>query len=208
MLSYISLLLCLPIYALSHPNPSDPLVPFYCLRCPSCNTTLLPTPTYNLTSAVFTVCSKLIIHAPLPEIYFVLLDFSNYHLWNTFVIAVDVPSNITKPEDVYVGMPMNLTTQGLIPDVNTTSSESITILDLERRHAIVAWGSISGANDTLLEAEHPSILTDLGDGKTRYVSYETYYGPAALGVEALEGNLVREFWREGWDLKGYVEAMG
>ncbi|MCJ1340598.1 hypothetical protein MMC09_005894 [Bachmanniomyces sp. S44760] len=87
---------------------------------------LLSTPTYNLTSAVFTACTNISIASPASEIVAILLDFANYHRWNTFVIDAtlvsspsDAPQSITTTQmnfdGVEIGSVYNFTTQGLVP---------------------------------------------------------------------------------------------
>lgn len=181
------------------------------IRCDKDNSTL-PTPTYGDSGALFTVCAETTIHAPLSSVYNAVLDFKSYAAWNSFTVDVAVPENVTRtPEDVYVGMEMVLTTQGLLP-ANTTSNEIITVLnpedeDQEGFVAMAAWRNDDGLNATFLPAEHPTILTDAGDGVTRYVSYETYYEPGAASLLALRSNLQRAFERQGGDVKVYVEKL-
>lgn len=71
------------------------------LHCPRDSLSTLPTPTYGTKGAVFTVCGELIINAPRQTVYDVILDFQKYHLWNSFVVDVQLPSNVMEtPEDV------------------------------------------------------------------------------------------------------------
>lgn len=195
---FFPLLLLLPLAA-SHFSPAH-------IRCTN---RTLPTPSYGLhDNPVFTVCSELAIHAPLPLIYSALLNFSAYHAWNTFVIAVALPANIITPQDVAVGLVMNFTTTGLVPGVNTSSTEVVSVLEppgRKMRHGLVAWGSEDMA--TQFKAEHPTILTDVGGGWTRSVSYETYYGAGATAILPLKANLQREFEVENEDLKRLVEGL-
>lgn len=195
------------------------------VRCPigdilATNTTL-PTPTYgtgNLTDpAVFTVCTEQDISAPIALVYDTLLDFKSYHLWNSFVIEVVLPPNVVKtPEDVYIGMSMNFTSQGLVPGQNSSSTEVIRILDPPSSStcgetAVSAWGSNGGVPGLL--AEHPNALTQLEgpDGQdtvlTRYVSWETYYGAGAVALEAIRPPLQQQFVNQGSDLKRFVEGL-
>jgi hypothetical protein len=53
-----------------------------------------------------------------------------------------------------------------------------------------------------------SLLQDLGDGTTRYVSWGTYYGAGSLLLDVLvKSNLQKEFEAQGRDLKVRVEAL-
>ena len=55
--------------------------------------------------------------------------------------------------------------------------------------------------------EHPNVLTDVGSGVTRYLSFETYYvGTETILVLPLKGNLRMAFEKQGAELKTYVEG--
>lgn len=99
------------------------------IRCPQDSKSALPTPTYGDTDAVFTVCTEQLINAPLEVVYNALIDYSSYSLWNSFVVDVEVAPGVKTPGGVYVDMPMTLVTSGIIPLVNTTSNEVVTVLD-------------------------------------------------------------------------------
>ncbi|MCJ1379975.1 hypothetical protein MMC17_003078 [Xylographa soralifera] len=188
---------------------------------------LLTTPTYGLTSAVFTACANTSIACPAAEIAAILLDFANYYHWNTFVIVaalVSSPSSTpTTPhfDGVEVGDVYNFTTQGLLPGgALTYSQELITVLPgragdwSERgRNYTMAWRSYNSG----VLAEHVSIITEIGEwneegkwcgsGKSYYDSWETYYGPAAVDVfEEVGLALETQFVVQGEDLKTWAEG--
>ncbi|POS75123.1 hypothetical protein DHEL01_v206486 [Diaporthe helianthi] len=177
------------------------------VRCPQDSKTSLPTPTYGDTDAVFTVCTEELIHAPLKieKVYNALIDYSSYHVWNSFVIDVVLPPGVETPEDVYVGMPMIFTTSGIVPLVNTTGEEVITMLgDMD----LPTWRSNITILGALVVAEHPNILVSQGPGITRYVSYETYYeNPLILSLLAARYTLQGLFEQQGKDLKAYAESL-
>ena len=112
--------------------------PVQSLRNARCNG-ILPTPTYGLTGSLFTVCAEELIAAPVSRIYDTLIDFRNYHIWNSFVIDVKVPATVINPSDVSVGMSMDFTTQGLLPLLNSTSTEIVTVLSPGTDFAVNAW---------------------------------------------------------------------
>ncbi|KAJ7467340.1 hypothetical protein B0H11DRAFT_2239320 [Mycena galericulata] len=150
-------------------------------------------PPFNTTSnevstIVFTVCTELNISAPLIDVYNAILNFQVYPSWNTFVFAVDLPSNVTTtPTDNYVGMPMTFRAAGLLPPFNTTSNEVSTVLDYvdAAGYSMSAWRG----------------------GTTLYLSFETYYvGMETAVILPLKDNLQMEFDKQGEDLKAYVEA--
>ncbi|KAG8164536.1 hypothetical protein KVR01_006454 [Diaporthe batatas] len=174
------------------------------IRCPKDSKTTLPTPTYGDTNAVFTVCTEEFIHAPPESVYDALIDYSSYHMWNSFVVEVDLPAGVKTPEDVYVGMPMNLTTSGIVPFVNTTSEEVVTVLERD----FPTWRSNVTVFGALVVAEHPNILVNQGHGITRYVSYETYYeNPLIPSLLVARSTLQGLFEQQGRDLKAYVESQ-
>lgn len=135
--------------------------------------------------------------------YDALIDYSSYHLWNTFVVDVEVPPGLKTPGDVYIGMDMTLVTSGILPLINTTSNEVVTGLD----ENLPTWRSNVTFLGALVTAEHPNILVDEGGGVTRYVSYETYYqNPIITLLLATRPTLQRLFEKQGEDLKAYVES--
>ncbi|KXH34259.1 hypothetical protein CNYM01_01064 [Colletotrichum nymphaeae SA-01] len=181
------------------------------LRCSS--SAILPTPTYDLKGALFTVCTEEVINAPIDKIYNTLLDFRRYSTWNTFVIDVGLPPDVQGPGDVYTGLSMNFTTAGIIPGVNTSSTEVVSSLapivcgsDDGATRAVNAWGNDDGLDGAFLPAEHPNLLTDLGNGSVRMVSYETYYLPGATTLLLLKETLQERFETQGKDLKRFVEG--
>jgi hypothetical protein len=167
----------------------------------------LPTPSYGSTGIVFTVCAEQEINAPIDKVYNALLDFGAYSIWNTFVIDVVArgKSSLT-PAPAPVGTQMTFTVAGLIGPLNVPTPEIVSVgipdVDGDGKYAFNAW-----VLDAFKQrAEHPNVLTDLGNGRTRYVSYESYYvGVVGLSV-VLKGQLREAFERQGEDLKKYVEG--
>lgn len=120
-----------------------------------------------------------------------------------------------------LGTKVKFITRGLIGSLNTTSEEIVTV-DLKNvfssssssseegtssegtasRHAINAW-RYDGVGQ---RAEHPNVLTDLGERGTRYVSFESYYGLLAPVTEVLKGKLKSAFEAQADDLKRFVEG--
>jgi hypothetical protein len=178
------------------------------LNCAPNNVTM-STPTYGLEGALFTVCAQNIIHSSPPPIYDVLIDFPRYPAWNTFVYLVDLPANVSSAKDVYVGMLSTFHTDGLFPaGLNSTSDETMTYLEPDNVPPFVGWRLNEGIiGDLLFQAEHISVLWDLENGTTKYVSWETYYGPLALVNLLLRSNLQTEFENQGRDLKTRVERL-
>ncbi|KAI0814302.1 hypothetical protein GGR55DRAFT_675594 [Xylaria sp. FL0064] len=184
------------------------------LLCPPSSLSTLTTPTYGTRGAVFTICSSIDINATAAIIRDAVLDFKSYSSWNSFVVSVSVPSNVTKtPQDLYVGMPMVFTTSGLIPALNTTSDEILTTMNGTgvggdgKPYFLVSWRYNDNFGGIAERAEHPVVIVDLGDGSSRVLSYETYYvGLVTLPIAFLKSNLEKQFNAQAVDLKNYVEG--
>ncbi|KAI0106407.1 hypothetical protein GGR51DRAFT_517603 [Nemania sp. FL0031] len=184
------------------------------LSCPSGLSTLL-TPTYGEQGTIFTVCSSTEINASPSVVRDAVLGFSAYNQWNSFVTSVSLPSNVTEtPGQDYAGMPMVFTTSGLVAGFNTTSNEILTVVDYEnvgddgKRYLMVAWRYDDGLAGIGARAEHPVVITDLGNGLSRVVGWETYYVGLETGLIAfLKNNLQSQFDAQSADLKAYVEGL-
>ncbi|KAI1083527.1 hypothetical protein F5B20DRAFT_577205 [Whalleya microplaca] len=161
--------------------------------------------------AIFGICTTEVIHASPETIYAALLDFQSYALWNSFIVDVGLPTNVTStPDDVYVGMSMKFTSQGLLEGIDTSSTEVISITENTGNagYLLASWFYDDGVGGTGSRSEHPSVLVDLGNGSTRYLSYETYYAGWESGaVVLLKDALQRQFEVQGRDLKTYVENL-
>ncbi|KAH7029582.1 uncharacterized protein B0I36DRAFT_364102 [Microdochium trichocladiopsis] len=209
-------------WAMYHCSPDDPLA-------------TLPTPTYGAENRSWMMCAELTIYAPPSFVYYALIDYNSYHLWNTFVTSVfNLPPNVTTtPNDVYVGMPMNFVVAGMNGDDDPTVGESQEIVTVLRappspptggddnddddaphyRYLMNAWRSDSYVEGEFVVAEHPNILTPVegdedGEEWTRYVSYETYYeGAISDYIRSYQPRLQVLFDRQGGELKAYVEGL-
>lgn len=202
------------------------------IRCSTNANAKLPTPTYGDQKIIFTICVEREIQAPITQVYNTLLDFRLYSDWNSFVIDVQ-PSSSSSGGNVKEELPrgpaplgtrVKFITRGLIGSLNTTSEEIVTVDQKNlfsssssseeegtegtegkasaSRHAINAW-RYDGVGQ---RAEHPNVLTDLGERGTRYVSFESYYGLLAPVTEVLKGKLKSAFEAQADDLKRFVEG--
>ena len=196
----------------SDPAPESGDIDWAALRCPKDQDATHPTPTYGTKKGAFLICTEELIAAPPQVIYDALLDFRRYGAWNTFVVDVGLPADTGEtPDGVYVGLAMTLTTSGLLDGINTTSTEVVSALlrdDGGAGFMMNAWRVEDGLGGSLIAAEHPNVLVDLGGGVTRYLSYETYYpGLATPTVRLLREKLQERFVQQGRDLKAYVEGL-
>ncbi|KAK7966506.1 uncharacterized protein PG986_000783 [Apiospora aurea] len=196
------------------------------IRCPAVNSQqTFPTPSYRTEKGLFLVCTELVINATPQEVYHALLDFQAYSAWNSFVRNVALPAEVVKtPDDVYAGLEMRFTTAGIIPLLNTTSNEIVTVMKgsfddggspgegetapatTATQYLMAAWRYDDGLHGTASKSEHPNILVDRGDGTTLYISYETFFvGPGTLLLLPLKDTLQKQYTQQGLDLKAYVE---
>ncbi|KAI1753548.1 hypothetical protein F4782DRAFT_80650 [Xylaria castorea] len=185
------------------------------LACPSSSLSTLITPTYGEKGALFTVCSSIKINAPASLTRNAILDFKSYSSWNSFVVSVSLPSNVTEtPKQDYVGMPMVFTTSGLVAGLNTTSAEILTVLDYVgvggdgKSFMLAAWRYDDKLAGVDARAEHPIVVVDSGDGTSWYLSWETYYvGLLTPAIALLRTKLQAQFEVQSADLKTYVEGL-
>ncbi|KAL7627563.1 hypothetical protein AAE478_001756 [Parahypoxylon ruwenzoriense] len=193
---------------ITSPSPGSD-VDYGSLHCPEDPWGTLVTPTYGTKGAVFGICTELTIDAPPRAVYDAVLDFQSYRLWNSFIVDVELPPNVSStPEDVYVGMVMRFTSRGLIGGLNTTSTEVVSLFDdgPGSSYSLAVWHYDDGIGGTGSRAEHPNVFVDLGNGSTRYLSYETYYAGLSTGTIALlKEQLQNAYDVQGRDLKAYVE---
>jgi hypothetical protein len=85
---------------------------------------------------------------------------------------------------------MRFTTARLYPGSTTSSDEVITILDAA--HTVAAWRYDDRFTPGLLAAEHVSNVTEMREGWSKYVSWETFYGPIAVGIQATLGRKLQD----------------
>lgn len=185
------------------------------IRCPAATSlNTLPTPTYSTEKGMFLVCTELVIDARPRDIYHAIFDFRAYSTWNSFVREVALPPDVARtPDDVHVGLATRFTTTGIIPLLNTTSIELVTVMKgsfdnghSENPYLMATWRYDDGLHGTSSRSEHPSIFVDRGDGTTLYISYETYFtGPGTLLLLPLKESLQKQFTQQALDLKAYVE---
>jgi hypothetical protein len=106
-------------------------------------------------------------------------------------------------------VPLTLHTAGLFP-ANTTSTE--VIVSVEPHDQVPSFvyrfnpGAVTGL---LVQSERVIKVYGVGEGKTRYVSWETYYGAGSISLLAtIKSNLEMEFAKQAEDLRRRVETVG
>ncbi|KAI1342330.1 hypothetical protein F5Y15DRAFT_429670 [Xylariaceae sp. FL0016] len=157
-------------------------------------------------------------NAPAPQVHINILSFLSYPLWNTFIPKIQLPSNVTStPRDDYIPMPMIFTSTGIINGLNTTSNEILTIMSpspssteemTDALYYLGAWRFDDGLGGIDARAEHLNVVVNLGNGSSRYLSYETYYeGLLTPAIALTKDKLQKQFEKQGLDLKVYTEGM-
>ncbi|CRG89391.1 hypothetical protein PISL3812_06427 [Talaromyces islandicus] len=177
------------------------LAGIFATSCLGTTCPILSTPSYGAADAIFTACSNTTIDAPASLVYKILTDYDAYHEWNTFVVDVELLSS----PPYQVGSRMHFTEAQLVPLFNTTSNEIITSLDPANTTAVWRFDSPTPG---LILAEHVSQVVPLGDNRSWYNSWETYYKSASILVEATLGEkLISAFEIQGEDLKRRAESL-
>ena len=167
-----------------------------------CPPGILSTPTYGTANAVFTVCSISYIRASAPSVYNILIDFAHYDLWNSYEIHV-TPTSSPFPA---INATMIFINARLSPGNTTTPSNGV-IRILDQEHTTAAFDYDDRPTPGLLEAEHVSKVERLGEGWSKYTSWETFYGPRAVGLQATTQVLLQDaFEAQGEDLRVWVET--
>jgi hypothetical protein len=105
---------------------------------------------------------ELIIPAPRPAVWDVLVDFARYPEWNPFTVGVGTTGRIGDPVllDVMLGgKPVKM-------------RERMRVFEPQQR---VGWG-LRILGGVLLDCTRVQELEDAGEGSTRYVCYESFRG--------------------------------
>ncbi|MEX1280371.1 MAG: SRPBCC domain-containing protein [Acidimicrobiia bacterium] len=111
-----------------------------------------------------------------------LTAFDRYEEWNPFTPSVSTDGRLGD----------SVTLRAVLSERLPPRRTDLVITRLDPPHAL-CWGAESRA----LRVERCQTLTDLGDGRTRYRSHETFEGLAGLVVVALTGR---------WLRRGYAAA--
>ncbi|EME44435.1 hypothetical protein DOTSEDRAFT_72046 [Dothistroma septosporum NZE10] len=173
-----------------------------------CNNSIIGTPSFGLDNAIFTVCAEITIDAPVEAVYETWVDFESYHLWNSFVTDVHAlpGSSISQvPPQIGTEMLFSNTFPPIPKFLPGPSVERLSYTepnaDGRGEAALVAWIGYESA-------EHPSVFTDIGEGRTGFVSWETFYGVHGTALVAGKEWLQGRHETQARDLKGYVEGSG
>ncbi|KAF1936825.1 hypothetical protein EJ02DRAFT_413392 [Clathrospora elynae] len=162
---------------------------------------ILPTPTYGLKDAVFTVCGTSEVRGSVQAVSNAILDFNCYYKWNTFITNASLP--VCTPDCVYApGLQIAFTSTGIVPDMTTVGNDVTTYI---QRPYFFAWKNTESPDQTGI-SEHVSVFVPLSGGKVRYTHWQTQYGAGAKNLLAVEDAFQSQFQKQADELKVYVEG--
>lgn len=176
-----------------------------------------PTPTIPSGSGV-SVLGIANIDRPAKEVYDTVLDVENFPKWSTFIrgskILTQAAGQSSEDGKMQKGtrwhFNVQMTAAGRINGSNEMCVEAMplqTSMDGKPATTIVRWVyDVPFPVNYFLKAEHVNEITDLGDGRTEYVHWETFSGVGATFVKMTAGEWLREKFN-AWplELKAYLE---
>jgi hypothetical protein len=141
------------------------------------------------------ISSEIEIDAPIDRVWSILCDFDSYPEWNPFTVSVKTTLELGSPVDMQVK---------LRPPKAMHQVEHVSAVVPGER---VCWGGNVGPR-WFISADRCQVLTDLGGGRTRYVTTDVFTG---LGV-GLMFRIVGRHVQRGFDdvaraLKARAESM-
>ena len=178
---------------------SSPTSSFQNLRC--ADGAILPTPTFGLKGAVFTVCGTSVVRGSVQTVSNAILDFRRYYKWNTFIINASL--SVCTPECVYApGLKIAFTSTGIVPGLTSVGNDVTTYI--ERPH-FFAWKNTESPDQTGI-SEHVSVFVPVPGGKVRYTHWQTQYGAGAKNLLPVKDAFQSQFQKQADELKVYVEG--
>lgn len=141
----------------------------------------------------FSISSTVEIDAPIAEVWAVLRDVDSYGAWNPFTVSVTTDFTLGSPVDMQVALRGKKTMNQV---------EYVTSYVEGTR---VSWGVAVGPK-WFIDADRVQELTDLGDGRTRYFTEDTFTGVGVQLMRLLVGrNVQRGFDAVAQGLKARCE---
>ncbi|KZV65030.1 hypothetical protein PENSPDRAFT_690226 [Peniophora sp. CONT] len=163
---------------------------------------------------VFSVSSSIVIDAPPSVVWKVILDFPAYKEWNSFVRVQTKLDKSKKPfadQTTPIELGTFLRLGSHIPptmdeSISLTRSDEV-ITELDPTNFRVAWKFLPPVPG-ILNAERWQQLEETEDGKTKFETKETFYGPVAYVVRwMLRDKLQNAFEVYADDLKKRSESL-
>ncbi len=142
----------------------------------------------------FAISSTIEIDAPIAQVWAVLKDVDRYGEWNPFTVTVSTTFALGSPVDMMVA---------LRPPKLMNQVEYVTSYVEGSR---VSWGVAVGPR-WFIDADRVQELTDLGNGRTRYFTEDTFTGIGVWLMRlTLGSNVQRGFDRVAQGLKQRCEV--
>lgn len=177
-------------------QPTTDFQRLYCL-----DGAILPTPTFGLKDAVFTVCGSSLISGSVQTVSNAILDFRRYYKWNTFITNASL--SVCTPECVYApGLKIAFTSTGIVPGLTSVGNDVTTYIE---RPYFFAWKNTETPDLTGI-SEHVSVFLPLPGGKVRYTHWQTQYGIGAENLLPVKDAFQSQFQKQADELKVYVEG--
>lgn len=148
-----------------------------------------------LSRTKFEVKHELTLEAPVEEVWQAIIDFENYHQWNTQLSYLG--GKVAPNEKLH----LKLAVEGTAPyEFKPTVSQW-------REKQVLGWLAITGM-PRVFDGEHFFELTDLNNGKTHLVNREEYRGVLSLIVQQLPMMKLapKGFEKMNLEFKTYVES--
>ena len=160
-----------------------------------------------------------IINLPAHVVYDAILDVENFPKWTTFIRGSEIitlaPGQSETDRKMHEGTRWKYAVAMSETGTPASSNEKcveVQPLQLAKGDGTTATTTVRWVYDVpfpfkyLLKAEHVNEITDLGDGRTEYVHWETFSGVGAMFVKATAGDYLRKKFND-WpeELKTYLE---
>lgn len=176
-----------------------------------------PTPTIP-SGGGLSVFGRATINLPAQNVYDALLDIEKYSEWSTFIKSAKITKRAAGQDKTDGKLQkgtrwhyeVQMSASGRINGSNEMCVEVMPLQVAEEHKpatTMLRWVyDVPFPVNYFLKAEHVNEITDLGDGTTEYVHWETFSGLGATFVKASAGDWLRKkfnAWPE--ELKAYLE---
>ncbi|OHD64669.1 MAG: hypothetical protein A2176_10195 [Spirochaetes bacterium RBG_13_51_14] len=142
---------------------------------------------------------EIIIRASAERVWGIIIDFDNYHVWNTFTPRITLRS-----DDIMIGAEFDLDCR--MTDQQLLKNEHEVILALEPENFHFCMGTSRTRGRPGIRSFRWQICEPIDAGITRFINYEEFKGPLALVVNLLYAKKLRAaFEKYCLTLKAYAE---
>lgn len=142
----------------------------------------------------FAISSTVEIDAPMASVWAVLRDVGSYPQWNPFTVSVKTDFALGSPVEMQVAL------------VSRRTMKQVEYITSYVEGSQVSWGVAVGPR-WFIDADRVQQLTDLGGGRTRYFTQDTFTGSGVWLMRLLLGrNVQRGFDGVAAALKARCES--